>query len=417
MTAIVGVLNKSAVAIAADSAVTMGNTHKVMNTANKIFSLSKHAPVGIAIYGNAYLMDTPWEVIIKCYRRHIKTVKFMFLRDYVNDFVDFLRKHEFFASLSVQRNHLFLQMDSFYKICVKQARSRVIYSTNPTQAVIDELNDCKQANLANPNVFGDFQNYSYSDFVVFAKKEIEVIVRGSKELQMPQHFNVFAESFYYYMRTANLYRNEESGLVFVGYGEEEIYPCLYNIITTIGFDHKLQYRYGETPIEITNEKTTASIVPFAQTAATQTVIRGINPTFYSIISTIFSNVIHLLIKNICDLLRNNNQDSIALQIEHMDMGSLTNSFTNATQAEFLKNYTQPLVNTIGLLGISDMANVAESLVALTSLVHRMSPKEESVGGPVDVAVISKGDGLIWIKRKHYFDPNLNTQFFKNYCDD
>jgi hypothetical protein len=47
----------------------------------------------------------------------------------------------------------------------------------------------------------------------------------------------------------------------------------------------------------------------------------------------------------------------------------------------------------------------------------MSPREESVGGPVDVAVISKGDGFIWIKRKHYFSPDLNSQFFNNYNND
>ncbi len=39
---------------------------------------------------------------------------------------------------------------------------------------------------------------------------------------------------------------------------------------------------------------------------------------------------------------------------------------------------------------------------------------ETVGGPIDVAVISKGDGFIWIKRKHYFSPELNPQFFANY---
>ena len=44
----------------------------------------------------------------------------------------------------------------------------------------------------------------------------------------------------------------------------------------------------------------------------------------------------------------------------------------------------------------------------------MTFAEESVGGPVDVAVISKGDGFIWIKRKHYFDPSLNSHFFTNY---
>jgi hypothetical protein len=26
----------------------------------------------------------------------------------------------------------------------------------------------------------------------------------------------------------------------------------------------------------------------------------------------------------------------------------------------------------------------------------------------------KGDGFVWIKRKHYFPPELNHQFFANY---
>ena len=50
MTAIVAVLNKHAVAIAADSAVTMGDTHKVVNSANKIFTLSKYHPVAVMTY-------------------------------------------------------------------------------------------------------------------------------------------------------------------------------------------------------------------------------------------------------------------------------------------------------------------------------------------------------------------------------
>jgi len=39
---------------------------------------------------------------------------------------------------------------------------------------------------------------------------------------------------------------------------------------------------------------------------------------------------------------------------------------------------------------------------------------ETVGGPIDVAVISKVDGFIWIKRKHYFKIELNPQFSANY---
>ena len=72
------------------------------------------------------------------------------------------------------------------------------------------------------------------------------------------------------------------------------------------------------------------------------------------------------------------------------------------------------MNTVVNLNKEDMADMAESIVYLTSLMKKVSPEEETVGGPVDVAVISKGDGFVWIKRKHYFSPELNPHFTNNY---
>jgi len=54
--------------------------------------------------------------------------------------------------------------------------------------------------------------------------------------------------------------------------------------------------------------------------------------------------------------------------------------------------------------------MAENLVSITSIEKKMSLDIESVGGPIDVAVISKGDGFIWYKRKHYFDKEYNPHF-------
>ena len=416
MTSIVGVLNKRAVAIAADSAVTVGDTHKVMNTGNKIFSLSKYAPVGIAVYGSASMMDTPWEVIIKCYRRELKARKFQYLREYVDDFMHYLRKHEFFSSVEIQRKNLTIQIYNFLNICEEKAKKRVNYTSNPTQAVVDELNNCKTVNMASTDIFSEFQSYGFAEFLLYARNEIQIVLGQSKIPSITQYFNEFAESFYYYMRVASIDRSGHTGLVFVGYGEEEIYPCLYNIVTTLYFDHRLQYRYGEQ-VEIRNELPSASIVPFAQVEATQTVIRGINPSFYNIISNNLNTALTAFRTASSNFARQNNAQVIATQIDNIDVSALTLTFTKSAQNEFFEKYTRPLINTISLLSISDMANVAESLVALTSLVNRMTPREESVGGPVDVAVLSKGDGFIWIKRKHYFDPDLNNQFFNNYNND
>ena len=41
--------------------------------------------------------------------------------------------------------------------------------------------------------------------------------------------------------------------------------------------------------------------------------------------------------------------------------------------------------------------------------QRLSNDLESVGGEIDVAIISKSDGFIWKKKKDYFKHDLNPQ--------
>src|SRR5712691_3131233 len=72
----------------------------------------------------------------------------------------------------------------------------------------------------------------------------------------------------------------------------------------------------------------------------------------------------------------------------------------------------PVLDAVKLLPKDQLAVMAETLVALTSFKKRMSRDSETVGGAIDVAVISKGDGFVWIKRKHYFDPALNPRYME-----
>jgi hypothetical protein len=59
----------------------------------------------------------------------------------------------------------------------------------------------------------------------------------------------------------------------------------------------------------------------------------------------------------------------------------------------------------------EIAKMAEALVNLTSIKRRVSRGMETVGGPIDVALISQAEGFVWIKRKHYFPANLNARYF------
>lgn len=92
MTAEIAILNKSAVALAADSAVTIqvGSGQKIYNTVNKLFTLSKYQPVGIMVYGNGEFMGVPWESIIKAHRRELAKTEHGTLREYVDGFIAWL---------------------------------------------------------------------------------------------------------------------------------------------------------------------------------------------------------------------------------------------------------------------------------------------------------------------------------------
>lgn len=60
----------------------------------------------------------------------------------------------------------------------------------------------------------------------------------------------------------------------------------------------------------------------------------------------------------------------------------------------------------------ELAAMAETLINLTSFKRKVTMDAQTVGGPIDVAIISKKDGFVWVKRKHYFDRDLNPHYFE-----
>lgn len=412
MTAIVAVLNKHAVAVAADSAVTMGNTHKVVNSANKIFTLSKYNPVAVMTYNNAAFMGTPWDIIIKEYRKQLKDTSFQTVKEYLNDFIAYLHQRNFFCDEQTQKSYMIALLDSFCGICRQEIeRDDGIKLSNQTKNDFEKklstsLNKNKTADKCeelNSYTYEEFKGYAYTDISNYAISRCLI------------NIDLLCESFYYYL-TAKFSKSFYTGLVFVGYGESEIYPALYPINVTLGIDGHLKYYMDDNNVAIISEHgPEAVIAPFAQIDVTQTIIRGINPSFLDIIYNSINKSINSYIDAITDVLdANPTTSAISTAVKGLDKKAVIDEITNNINSEFLSVYSKPLIDTVVSLDKEDMANMAESFISLTSLVRRMQPAEETVGGPVDVAVISKGDGFIWINRKHYFKPELNASFFCNY---
>lgn len=91
MSAGICIMNKNAIAMAADSAVTIGQHIAIHNSANKLFAISRCEPVGVIVYSSASFMQIPIEIIIKQYKSFLGKKRCNSLKDYVADFMSYLK--------------------------------------------------------------------------------------------------------------------------------------------------------------------------------------------------------------------------------------------------------------------------------------------------------------------------------------
>lgn len=421
MTAIVGVLNRRGVAFAADSAATHTSKsgQKITNDTNKIFALSKYNPVGIAIYNNLDFMGIPWETIIKMYRDNLNDEKFDTLREYVSSFWKFVRSGSF-PSDAIQEWFVDFIVECFHNevhgISLK-AIGGSLTDTNIDmylQKVLEQL-DCFKNIYTNYEKAAEFKEYKLEDFY----KHSESIDKGlsfvTKHLaQYPIDYKTkLVESLFEFLTAKCDTYLSYTGLVFFGYGDKELYPSYQEYTISCALDgHYKCYPQRSTVISNYN---TAVIAPFAQFDVSNTVIRAVEDDLrkkfydnYKISLLGFRNEIvsQMTIakapKGLIDILN------------ALDIDKYVGDYIKGMDDYIQNAYIDSLIDTVSYLSKEDIADMAESLVRMTCLKRHITDSQETVGGPVDVAVVTKGDGFIWMKRKHYFDPKLNTQFFERY---
>ncbi|WP_129583083.1 hypothetical protein [Flavobacterium cyanobacteriorum] len=242
MTAVVGILNKQAIALAADSAVTIGaaNGNKIFNRANKLFTLSKHHPIGIMVYNSATFITTPWEIIIKMYRKQLSTTSFPKVEDYKDDFLRYLQSKDYFADEETQK--LFLSW--YFKNTIDKLINEVLVGQNhliqnPTEEnrqTLIELIDQKTTEfipiLESGEICPNYLTLTYPDYLIYANPIIDPLIQSSFTDNMlvlsADLINKIKLLLYHALRLKETATNY-TGLIFVGYGEEEIYPKLLPI--------------------------------------------------------------------------------------------------------------------------------------------------------------------------------------------
>lgn len=409
MSAIVAALNGHAAAIAADSAVTIGGK-KVFNCANKIFALSKYEPVAIAIYNNTSLLDIPWEIIIKEYRKQLGNKKMPHLKDYAEDFFSFLKTKDFYSNSNKQRGVLYqyfgIYLDALAKEVGKSTSDFESEFTDRINSIVKDYHtqlECFKS-ISKDSFFNDNQIGISEALNIFNKKY-------KCSIDIDAVTNVLYSAFICAQMTSYV-----TGLVFVGYGDDELFPSLINFETGFIINGLLSINHISNKDAIIDSGTNAAVCPFAQTDVMDTILRGVAPKIMSIFENNYSKPIERVFGDMAKLVESSHP-TLANSIRDFINNNLPNYkklYFKECQDLVNKEYIFPFINSVIALDKEDLADFVESLIKLTSIKRKISPDQPTVGGPIDVMVISKGDGIIWMKRKHYFKPELNNHFFQNY---
>lgn len=413
MSAVVGILNTQAIAIAADSAVSING--KIYNRALKIFTLSKYHPVGVMIYSSATFMQTPWETIIKMYRAQLKEKSFDTLKEYVDDFKTYIHGQNFFQNEDVQKDYLLSSLlYPLYTNIYNRAEAIVTDALPITTAINQECDSLVASWSVDYGLCDEFDDFKIEQFNIYLGDSFETSVTGFFDARGI----VITEELKEKLKTiaVGIIRNQEqftyyTGLVFVGFGNNQIFPSLISANIHFGVQNRLKF-YETDSVSITHDMGGA-IRPFAQTDAMNTILRGIAPNLDNIYAENMKQYIEKYNQRLIGIIEPIFPD-LATAIKTIEIDEQMQEFTDKIQEAKRINYINPLMDAVGSLSKEDLAEMAESLIYLTYLQKKITFAAEDVGGAVDVAVLSKGDGFVWIKRKHYFKPELNRFFFDNY---
>jgi len=423
MTAEIAILNKSAIALAADSAVTLsvGNSQrKIFDSADKLFELSYNDPIAIMVNNNMHFMEAPLQVLIKEYRPSCEGFKTT--KEAAVDFLAHLERFGVKSPAQVRKRAVFAQVSPLIALLQQRAVDELTEITSdPTKRNDDESFEEVRQRIVKGKI--DFLIWLFgrtpdAEFLDGVQPELndddkegisEAIDRGfqmASAEQKQQLAQLLIENI-----SKNILQQPTTGVIVAGFGSDEIFPTLieFEIIGMLG--GALKFRSLEH-IDIDRNGHRAKVLPFAQREMVDRFLYGLDIGIERDVRTFCQRTVTKISDHIMAQMDIGDEEADQLKNEAMTAEKIfLDGLQNDGFSAIRDNSQKEIEDMVEFMPKSEMARMAEALVNLTSIKRRVSPGMETVGGPIDVAVISKAEGFVWVKRKHYFPAELNARYF------
>ena len=236
------------------------------------------------------------------------------------------------------------------------------------------------------STFSLSQDFKHKNFDLFSEK--------IKEFDQKIH-ELFIKDFYELLiESLNKEMNYAMGFAITGYGEDEVYPSVYHISLSGVIDNQVRYRIKND--YVVDNISTRWIEVLAQDDVIETYIDGISPK-------IKRSIVENFVSSMMNKIEDEDIDFLAQKQKRLIMEKIIDAsidFETKLNAQ-VKNNWAPIFQSISASPMLDLISFAENMVNLTSLKRKFALDDNNmtVGGPVDVAYITKFDGFSWVKQK------------------
>ena len=399
------IINRNGIALAADSAGTYTGNKMFYNSMNKVFSLSRKYVYGAITYGATTIYNVSIDQVLKEFRTYLDS------REHISDFFEILPLFEAFIN----------QNSSYYKFDLAEANhcnglikdlvvdwgnkiktvATEVDAENKISEILNQLETVMRGSLK-------IDNYDVSAYIKTTYNDYFNMLIG---MIVPELNNLPTQKECFWDYICNYFNlsltnetNNYMGLFFAGYGHCDAFPKFTHIELYRVVGGKIKYRLVENYEESNNH---AQIVPLAQPDVILTFCKGISNRFINYIPQKVESIINSKIDALPDTFTIDQKNALKTSLS-----SSKAEIASAINTTIQNDNVKPILDSVQLIPSPEMGFLAESLVNITSLkrTFAIDGNQQTVGGPTDVAVMSKGDGFVWIKRKHYFDKQMNPDY-------
>lgn len=408
MTSQVAVFNLACVAVASDSMMTLrtGYGSRTLASAEKIFDLGSGHRVVVMTSGNAEFMAIPWSVLIGEWSQSLERPEDR-VSDYASGFWTWLNGRADLFDADRQEE----EWSYWLEVLFRQVRDAFLVRR---QHYADARSDPPTSKRRADDVAGHLREAierwrGLADVERVDRVRDEKYVEESSGLIREAFESVFKDIEDVTLSTpeqlAEVARltlakdvgfSSDATVAFIGYGAQDVFPAQH-VVVFRGVVNGTVRAVSTSSVAL--DVTCASLIhTFAQRDAIDTFLFAHHDAFL--------DLAHDSVTDLYEESKVGADFTEAVSSAHRkEMDRFVGQLHERLDTSFLKlareRFVDPLLTTIESLSRSDMSRLAESLVGIQALRADSLGQMPTVGGPIDVVVVSGTYGVEWIHKRSF----------------